>query len=194
MESMDHARHQDLSRRLLEEIEQQLAAADDSRALREQRPESVGRMIFPLAPIDSELENAVYESQSLRWPLDSKAMSEIRALTRETKPRGTLFGLAGRVVAAIGVSAIIAQLFVIMMPAARQPDNTQVFAAAMQSYTTALSHRYRSEDAAKPALATFQSVLASDDTAQAGEPEPSDMVLQQFLRWRQKANPSEAAR
>ena len=151
-------------------------------------------MIFPLAPIDSELENAVYESQSLRWPLDSKAMSEIRALTRETKPRGTLFGLAGRVVAAIGVSAIIAQLFVIMMPAARQPDNTQVFAAAMRSYTTALSQRHRSEDAAKPALATFQSVLASDDTAQAGEPEPSDKVLQQFLRWRQKANPSEAAR
>jgi hypothetical protein len=98
------------------------------------------------------------------------------------------------VVAAIGVSAIIAQLFVIMMPAARQPDNTQVFAAAMRSYTTALSQRHRSEDAAKPALATFQSVLASDDTAQAGEPEPSDMVLQQFLRWRQKANPSEAAR
>ena len=88
MESMDHVRHQDLSRRLLEEIEQQLTAADDSQALREQRPESVGRMIFPLAPIDSELENAVYESQSLRWPLDSQAMSEIRALTRETKPRG----------------------------------------------------------------------------------------------------------
>jgi hypothetical protein len=121
-------------------------------------------------------------------------MSEIRALTRETKPRGTLFGLAGRVVAAIGVSAIIAQLFVIMMPAARRPDNTQVFAAAMRSYTTALSQRHRSEDAAKPALATFQSVLASDDTAQAGEREPSDKVLQQFLRWRQKANPSEAAR
>ena len=194
MESMDHVRHQDLSRRLLEEIEQQLATADDSRALREQRPESVGRMIFPLAPIDSELENAVYESQSLRWPLDSKAMSEIRALTRETKPRSTLFGLAGRVVAAIGVSAIIAQLFVIMMPAARRPDNTQVFAAAMQSYTTALSQRHRSEDTAKPAPATFQSVLASDDTAQAGEREPSDKVLQRFLQWRQKANPSEAAR
>jgi len=192
MESMDHARHQDLSRRLLEEIEQQLATADDSRALREQRPESVGRMIFPLAPIDSELENAVYESQSLRWPLDSRAMSEIRALTRETKPRGTLFGLAGRVVAAIGVSAIIAQFFVIMMPAARQPDNTQVFAAAVQSYTMTLSQRHRSEDAAKPA--TFQSVLASDDTVQASEREPSDKVLQQFLQWRQRANPREAAR
>jgi hypothetical protein len=192
MESMDHVRHQDLSRRLLEEIEQQLATADDSRASREQRPESAGRMIFPLAPIDSELENAVYESQSLRWPLDSRAMSEIRALTRETKPRGTLFGLAGRVVAAIGVSAIIAQFFVIMMPAARQPDNTQVFAAAVQSYTMTLSQRHRSEDAAKPA--TFQSVLASDDTVQASEREPSDKVLQQFLQWRQRANPREAAR
>lgn len=192
MESMDHARHQDLSRRLLEEIEQQLATADDGRALREERPESVGRMIFPLAPFDSELEDAVY--QSLRWPLDSQAMSEIRALTRETKRRGTLFGLAGRLAAAIGISAIIAQLFVIMMPAARQPDNTQVFAAAVQSYTTALAQQHRSEDTAKPAFATFQSVLASDDTAQAGEREPSDKVLQRFLQWRQRANPSEAAR
>jgi hypothetical protein len=193
MESLDRARHQHLSRRLLEELEQQLAAADDIRALREKRPEAVGRsMMPPLALLDSRLENAVY--QSLRRPLDSQATSETRPLAREMRRRGTLLGHAGRLVAAIGVSAIIAQLFVIMMPAARQPDNTQVFAAAMQSYTTALSHRYRSEDAAKPALATFQSVLASDDTAQAGEREPSDKVLQQFLRWRQKANPSEAAR
>ncbi len=40
MELMDHARHHDSSRRLLEEIEQQLAAADDNRALREKRPEN----------------------------------------------------------------------------------------------------------------------------------------------------------
>jgi hypothetical protein len=195
MESMDHVRHQDLSRRLLEEIEQQLAAADDSRALQERRPESVGRMmssaISPLAPYDSELEDAVYES--LRWPLDAQAMSEIKALARATKPRGTWFGFAGRLMAAIGVSAIIAQFLVIMMPAARQPDNTQVFAAALQSFT-ALSQQHQSEDASKPLLAGFQSLLPSDGTVQVAEREPSDKVLQRFLQWRHKANLREAAR
>ena len=37
-------------RRLREEPEQRLAAADDIRALREKRPETVGRTISPLAP------------------------------------------------------------------------------------------------------------------------------------------------
>ncbi len=114
--------------------------------------------------------------------------------TRETKPRGTLLGHAARLLAAIGVSAIIAQLFVMMMPAARQPDHAQVFAAAVQSFTTALSQQHRSEDAPQPALAAFQSLLASDDSPPAAEREPSDKVLQRFLRWRQKANPREAAR
>jgi hypothetical protein len=197
MESLDRARHQHLSRRLLEELEQQLAAADDIRALREKRPEAVGRsMMPPLALLDSRLENAVY--QSLRRPLDSQATSETRPLAREMRQRGTLLGHAGRLVAAIGVSAIIAQLFVIMMPAARQPDNTQVFAADVQSFATALSQQHRSEDPPRPALAAFQSLLTSDDTAQADEREQpekqSDRVLRRFLQWRQKANPREAAR
>jgi hypothetical protein len=197
MESLDRARHQHLSRRLLEELEQQFAAADDIRALREKRPEAVGRsMMPPLALLDSRLENAVY--QSLRRPLDSQATSETRPLAREMRRRGTLLGHAGRLVAAIGVSAIIAQLFVIMMPAARQPDNTQVFAADVQSFATALSRQHRSEAPPRPALAAFQSLLASDDTAQADEREQpekqSDRVLRRFLQWRQKANPREAAR
>jgi hypothetical protein len=112
--------------------------------------------------------------------------------------RGALFGVTGRQVAAIGVSGIIALFFLIMMPAARQPDNTQLFAAAVQSLTTALSQQHQSDDAPTPALAEFYSLLASGDTAQATaereQPEQeSDKVLQRFLQWRQKANPSEAA-
>jgi hypothetical protein len=135
--------------------------------------------------------------ESLRRPLDSHAMSETRALAREMERRGTLFGVAGRLVAAHGVSAIIALFFVIMMPAARQPDSTQLFAAAVQSFTTALSQQNQSEDAPTPALAEFQSLLAAGDTVQAAEREQpekeSDKVLQRLLQWRQKANPSEAA-
>jgi hypothetical protein len=89
-------------RRLCEEPEQRLAAADDIRALREKRPETVGRTISTLAPLDSQLKNAVYES--LRRPLDSRAMSETRALAGEMERRGTLFGVADRLVAARGAA------------------------------------------------------------------------------------------
>jgi hypothetical protein len=44
-----------------------------------------------------------------------------------------------------------------------------LLAAAVQSFTTALSQQYRSEDAPKPALGEFQSLPASGDTAQAAE-------------------------
>jgi hypothetical protein len=123
------------------------------------------------------------------------------APVREMRRRGRLFGVAGRLVAAIGLAAIIPQFFVIMMPPARRPDSTQSFVAAVQSFTTALSQQYQSEDTPKPALepalAGFASLLASGDTGQAAEREQSetesDKVLQHFLRWRQKANPSEAA-
>jgi hypothetical protein len=52
--------------------------------------------------------------------------------------------------------------------------------------SAAFSQQHRSADAAKPARAEFQSLLASGDTAQAaerGQPEKqSDKVLQQFLQ------------
>jgi hypothetical protein len=99
--------------------------------------------------------------------------------------RGTLFGIAGRLEAAIGVSAFIARFFVIMMPAARQPDSTPFFAAAAPSFTTALAQRHQSEDSPTPALAAFWPLPASGDTARAAEREPpkkqSDKVLRQFM-------------
>ena len=86
--------------------------------------------------------------------------------------------------------SIIALFFVIMLPAALQPDSTQFFAAAVQSFTTALSQQYQSEDAPKPALAEFHSLLASGDTAQAAEREQPEKESDKVL---QKKNPSEAA-
>jgi hypothetical protein len=122
-------------------------------------------------------------------------MGETQA--REMERRGTLFGVTGRQVTSIGLSGIIALFFLIMMPTARQPDNTQLFAAAVQSLTTALSQQHQSETPPTPALAAFYSLLTSGDTAQAaerGQPEQeSDKLLQQFLQWRQNANPSETA-
>ena len=126
-------------RRLREERELRLAAADDIRSLREKRPEIVGRKISPLSPPRFPVENEAYEF--LHPPLDADVMSETRALVREMERRGTLFGVTVRMVAAIGIAAIIALFFVVMVPTARQPDSMQSFFAAGQSSTAALTQR-----------------------------------------------------
>jgi hypothetical protein len=188
-------------RRLREKPEPRLSSAEDIRAARDKRLEAViGRNLNPPAPLDNSLETAVYES--LRRPIDPRLLGETRALTREFERRGSVFGVAGRIAAAVVVSAVIALFFGVMMPA-KQQDNAASFATTVQSFTTALSQQpsqpVPAEDAKKPALAEFQSLLAASDTAQAAEREQtdkqSDKLLQQFMQWRQnqKANPNEPA-
>lgn len=189
-------------RRLRDKPETRLTPLEDARALRERRLDAViGRSISPPAPLDPQLENAVYET--LRRPIDPKLLGETRALARELERRNSLFGLTGRLVAAIGVSAIIALFFIVMMPA-RQRDTAASFQTAVQSFTTALSQQQQppqpqqqpNDDTKKPALAEFQTLLTSD-TAQAAEREQSerqsDKLLQQFLQWRQKSAPADTA-
>jgi len=132
--------------------------------------------------------------QSLRRPLESGALGETRASAR----RGTLFGGTGSLAAAIGVSAVVALLVVTMMPATQQPDGRQSFSAVLEPFTSALSQQHQGDDAPRPALAEFEPLLAGNDTGQAVERAQTDRrqsgkVLQQFLHWRQKANPSAAA-
>ena len=189
-------------RRLRAKPETRLTPLEDARALRERRLDAViGRSISPPAPLDPQLENAVYET--LRRPIDPKLLGETRALARELERRNSLFGLTGRLVAAIGVSAIIALFFIVMMPA-RQRDTAASFQTAVQSFTTALSQQQQppqpqqqpNDETKKPALAEFQTLLTSD-TAQAAEREQSerqsDKLLQQFLQWRQKSAPADTA-
>jgi hypothetical protein len=187
-------------RRLRDKPEPRPTSDEDMRAAREKRLEAViGRNISPPAPLDTSLESAVYES--LRRPIDPKLLGETRALTREFERRASVFGVAGRIAAAVVASAIIALFFVVMMPA-KQQDGTASFAATVQSFSTALSQQpsppLPAEDAKKPALAEFQSLLTASDTAQAAEHEQtdkSDKLLQQFMQWRQtqKTNPNEAS-
>jgi hypothetical protein len=181
-------------RRLRERPEPRLTTIEDTRSGRDNKrlEVAIGR-IAPPAPLDSQLESAVYES--LRRPMDPAVMGEPRALARELERRNAMFGLAGRLAAAVGVSAIIALFFVIMMPASRQADPAASFSATVQSFTSALAQQppqqQQSDDARKPALAEFQSLLVPTDSAQAAEREQpdkqSDKTLQQFLQWRQKA-------
>ena len=162
------------------------------RRLREKpAPQPMPNDVHP-APRHVRSETAA--PQSRRRPLESRAMGETRAAAR----RGTLFGGRGSLAAAVGVSAVIALLFVTMMPTAQQSDGRQSFSAVVEPFTSALSQQRQGEDGPRPALAEFEPLLAGNDTGPAAErvqtdARQSDKVLQQFLQWRQKANPSAAA-
>jgi hypothetical protein len=192
-------------RRLRERPEQRLAAVavEDSRTgLDNKRFESsIGRISRPVS-LDAQLENAVHES--LRRPIDPTVVGEPRVgLTPELERQSAMFGLAGRLAMAIGAAAVIALFLVFWMPASRQADSAASLSATVQSFTSALARQPQpqtqpqSEDAPKPALAEFQSLLKSTNAAQApqnaqpaatAQPDqpPSDKALQQFLTWRQK--------
>jgi hypothetical protein len=137
------------------------------------------------------LEEAVAES--LRHPLDPQVMNEPPGFVRELDRRMAILSVAGRFAAAIGVSAIVALFFVIMVPASRdysrqQPDadNSSV-SGFLQSLKTALSQPRQKDDDAKPALAEFQAILASPPTAPPPvSREESETLLQQFVQWQQK--------
>jgi hypothetical protein len=158
----------------------------------EKKSESLARPISPPPhSFDALLEEAVAES--LRHPLDPQVMNEPPGFVRELDRRMAILSVAGRFAAAIGVSAIVALFFVIMVPASRdysrqQPDadNSSV-SGFLQSLKTALSQPRQKDDDAKPALAEFQAILASPPTAPPPvSREESETLLQQFVQWQQK--------
>jgi hypothetical protein len=141
---------------------------------------------------DALLEEAVAES--LRHPLDPEVMHEPPGFVRELDRRMAILSVAGRFAAAIGVSAIVALFFVIMVPAsrdyARQPDgNGTSVSGVLQSLKTALSQPRQKDDDAKPALAEFQTILASPAAPQPVTREESDNLLSQFVQWQQQPAP-----
>jgi hypothetical protein len=156
----------------------------------EKKSESLARANQPPHSFDALLEEAVAES--LRHPLDPQVMNEPPGFVRELDRRMAILSVAGRFAAAIGVSAIVALFFVIMVPASRdysrQPDadNSSV-SGFLQSLKTALSQPRQKDDDAKPALAEFQAILASPPAAPpAVTREESEALLQQFVQWQQK--------
>jgi hypothetical protein len=156
----------------------------------EKKSDSLARAISPPHSFDALLEEAVAES--LRHPLDPQVMNEPPGFVRELDRRMAILSVAGRFAAAIGVSAIVALFFVIMVPASRdysrQPDadNSSV-SGFLQSLKTALSQPRQKDDDAKPALAEFQAILASPPTAPPPvSREESETLLQQFVQWQQK--------
>jgi hypothetical protein len=166
--------------------------------------ESVARPNSAPQSFDALLEEAVAES--LRHPLDPEVMHEPPGFVRELDRRMAILSVAGRFAAAIGVSAIVALFFVIMVPAsrdyARQPEGTGTVSGMLQSLRTALSQPSQKDDDLKPALSEFQTILASTPAAQPTQQpvqstqpvtrEESETLLQQFMQWQQKPAPASA--
>jgi hypothetical protein len=146
----------------------------------------------PAASLDSQLENAV--SSALWHPLDPEVIQEPPGLAEEMDRGSALITVAGRFAAAVGVSAIVALFFVIMVPASRLPDSGGS-SGIVKSIKSALFQPGQREETSKPAIAEFQPVLAAA-SAQNGQPAPaareqSGQLLQQFMQWRQKPGSTE---
>ncbi|MBR2119337.1 MAG: hypothetical protein IJ935_11880 [Afipia sp.] len=152
--------------------------------------ERLKRPISTRSSYDALLEGAV--ADALQHPLDPEVIHEPPGFARERDQRTALLGVAGRFAAAIGISAIVALFFVIMVPAsqdhARQPDGGgSSISGILHSVKAALSLPTQGREDSKPALSEFQTILTSTQTSQpAPTHEQSETLLQQFMQWQQK--------
>ena len=142
------------------------------------------------AAMDTQLEKAV--SEALRHPLDPEVIEEPEELTRELRKMAIL-GVAGRFAAAVGVSALVALFFVVMIPASRSPDGfTLSTAGIIEQIKTALAQSGAKEDVAPPAPSEIQTLLATTPQTEPVTREQSEQLLQQFVQWQQKPAPKPA--
>jgi hypothetical protein len=178
----------------------------------ESRSEPIRSVVSPPVSLDAQLEKAV--SGALWHPLDPEVIHEPAELARELDRRAAVMTMVARFAVAVGISAVVALFFVIMMPASRQPDAGSTSGANLQSasaqspseqLTSVQLTSVQSKDAApsgqredgsKSALAEFQTLLSS---AQASQPamheqsEQSEQLLQQFVKWGQKPGTTNAS-
>jgi hypothetical protein len=141
------------------------------------------------ASLETQLEDAV--SNALWYPLDPEVIHEPPGFADEDR-RAALINVAGRFAAAVGVSAIVALFFVIMVPASRLPEGGD-FSGFLHSIKSVLLQPGQQDDGSKPAIAEFQPILAAAQPSRPAQREPSEQLLQQFLQWREKPNSTETS-
>jgi hypothetical protein len=167
-----------------------------SRPMKEAGPDTP----FSPASFDSQLEGAV--SNALRHPLDPEVMQE-PGYPNELESRRALRSVTVRFAAAVGVSALVALFFVVIVPASRQADgDTSGASGIVQSIKTALFQPGETDNtppaaaspatttASNPASSEFQALLASAQAASKPAPQAqSGQLLNQFMQWQQKPAP-----
>jgi hypothetical protein len=160
--------------------------------------EPVRGPISPPASLNIQLESAV--SNALWHPLEPEVIYEPAGFAAERDRRKALIKVVSRFASAVGVSAIVALFFVIMIPASRdhavQPDGSvSSFSRMMQSVRTVLYLPFQKDDGSKPALSEFQTIVASSRTSPpVMTNQQSETLLQKFVQWRQKTNSTDAPR
>jgi hypothetical protein len=170
------------------------------------------------APLDSRLESKAQESSVQESPIQESSAQEASAqelllwardaLAHEFKLPNALFGVGIRTVAAVGFAAVVALLFVLLMPGDRRTDTASSFSADVRQFTAALppqaqdpqpqgpqsQGRPSREDAAKPVIEQFKRLLAPPGAPAAqADRDPPDTLLQRFVRWRLKTSSAETA-
>jgi hypothetical protein len=162
----------------------------------------------PPIPFDSQLESRTHESSVHESSARESSRRTRDTLARALKPPNVLFGGSIRTAAAVGLLAIVALLFVILMPGFPRPDAASSFSADVQQFTAALppqsqdqqsrnhqsQNQQSSHDAAKPAIEQFQRLLASSgEPAAQVDHDPSDKLLRRFMQWRLKTSSADNA-
>lgn len=151
---------------------------------------------FSPASFDAQLEGAV--SNALRpHPLDPEVMQE-PDYPNELESRRALRSITVRFAAAVGVSALVALFFVVIVPASRQADgDTSGPSGIVQSIKTALFQPGETDNppppatspASNPASSEFQALLASAQANKPASQGQSGQLLNQFMQWQQKPAP-----
>ncbi len=160
----------------------------DSSPVKEAAPDTP----FSPAAFDSQLEGAVSNALRHPHPLDPEVMQE-PGYPNELDSRKALRSITVRFAAAVGVSALVALFFVVIVPASRQADGEASGPSGIvQSIKAALFQPSETDSAPPPPPPTseFKSLLTS---AQASNPAPqgqSGQLLKQFMQWRQKPAPA----
>ena len=122
------------------------------------------RSMSPLTPSRETRSEPFFSSASFNNQFETVASERRHVFKSETDRRMTLTGVAARLAAAIGVSALVALFLAIAVPN--------------------MPHQ---KDGPKTALAEFQPFLASVKASQSATREPSEKLLQRFMQWRQKS-------
>ena len=123
-----------------------------------------------------------------------EVIHEPEELTRELR-RMAVLGVAGRFAAAVGVSALVALFFVVMIPASRSPDGFSLSTAGIiESIKASLPQSVAKDDAPQPAPAAseLQTLLTSTPNHEPVTREQSEQLLEQFVQWQTKPAPKPA--
>jgi hypothetical protein len=161
-------------------------------------PETPSERLKRSIPSPSQLDVLLEEvvAQSLQLPLNSDAIPEPAAFEHEGDRRRVLLGVVGRFAAAVGVAAVVAFLFVFMIPAThgnapQASGATASITAMFESIRTTLSPGTKKGDPSELILSEYRTILASAEPRRtASTPEEAEVLLQRFLEWQQRPSPS----